>query len=229
MPRRYPAPRSRTDHQLYDPISDCTYCPMVNFCSGPVPPVGPVPAHVMLIGEAPASSEEEADPRAPIVGATWLELEPLLELAGLNRDVVWISNSVFCRPPNDPTYDDARECWEAWKPIEIACVQPRIVVLMGQIAIASLFEDAGVVVSEVRGFPVWWEPWSCWVLPTYHPAAVLHNDRYRAALNEDFRYLAALKIEALKGRAARVRERPVDAYTGKAQYRWGLPVVGGSR
>ena len=79
-------------------LSKCEECPLyegANVVEG----VGPKPANIMLIGEAPGALEDELG--EPFVGASGAKLEILLEQAGLHRDNINITNLVKHRPPRN--------------------------------------------------------------------------------------------------------------------------------
>ena len=70
-------------------LSNCKECPLyesANLVEG----VGPKPAHIMLIGEAPGALEDELG--EPFVGASGAKLEILLEQAQLCREDIYITN-----------------------------------------------------------------------------------------------------------------------------------------
>lgn len=64
-----------------------------------VPPSGPVPARIMLCGEAPGAEEEARG--EPFVGASGSELTRMLHEAGINRSECFITNVCRERPLNN--------------------------------------------------------------------------------------------------------------------------------
>ena len=56
-------------------------------------------AEVMLVGEGPGASEDEQG--IPFVGRAGQFLDDMLEIIGLDRTRVYISNIVKCRPPGN--------------------------------------------------------------------------------------------------------------------------------
>ena len=58
---------------------------------------GPVPARVMIVGEAYGEQEERAG--EPFIGASGLELNRMLHEAGIMRSECYVTNVVNARPP----------------------------------------------------------------------------------------------------------------------------------
>ena len=85
---------------LYEEIADCPACELARHRTQTVPGVGPAPAEVMCIGEAPGAREDEQG--VPFVGPAGRFLDQLLGAAGLSRETVHIANVVKCRPPREP-------------------------------------------------------------------------------------------------------------------------------
>lgn len=65
----------------------------------PVRPDGPVPARVMIVGEAPG--EREVQEGKPFVGSSGWELTKMLSEAGINRNECFVTNLARYRPPDN--------------------------------------------------------------------------------------------------------------------------------
>lgn len=206
--RNQPVP-SRMDHSLYNEIRGCSACGLRDHCKGPVPGVGPSRAQVMLIGEAPGENEDSFG--IPFTGATWLELQRYLGVADLSRDTVYLTNLVKCRPSGDPGLDDADICPDLWLDQEVAMVQPKLIVLMGQLAIRKLLGDNKLTVDATHGFPVWSDRFHCYLLPVYHPAAGFYDTRQIAHITEDFEEVGRAKL-------GHIKTRPVDEIGANTRY-----------
>lgn len=63
-----------------------------------VPPCGPVPARIMLVGEAPGADEVRLG--RPFIGASGQELDRMLHEAGISRSECFVTNLARERPPN---------------------------------------------------------------------------------------------------------------------------------
>ncbi len=84
---------------VLEDISGCTRCALAERRARIVVGDGDASARVMLIGEAPGAKEDRTG--KPFVGAAGRFLNELLDVAGLRREEVYITNVVKCRPPRD--------------------------------------------------------------------------------------------------------------------------------
>ena len=147
----------------------------------------------MIVGEAPGGSEDKSG--RPFVGRAGRMLADLLELAGLVRDDVFITNVVKARPPGnrDPRKPEV-EHHLPWLLAQLEVIQPRIVVPLGRHALAHFAPDAKI--GETHGRPLQRERL---LFPLYHPAAALHNQGLRETLREDARRLGDVLAEYRSG------------------------------
>ena len=130
-------------------------------------------AEIMLIGEGPGQHEDEQG--IPFVGRAGQLLDDMLEIIGLDRTKVYIANVVKCRPPGNrnPMPDECTPCL-GYLQRQIALVQPRVIVLLGNIALTALFGRGGI--TQARGN--WREYQGVPVMPTFHPAFLLRHEKY---------------------------------------------------
>lgn len=77
----------------------CQGCPFFHTGIGFVQPIGPEEARLRFIGEAPG--EDEVEEGAPFVGRAGAELDAAFITAGVERQKVWIGNTIQCRPPGN--------------------------------------------------------------------------------------------------------------------------------
>jgi uracil-DNA glycosylase len=157
-------------------------------CSRFVPGEGPADARAVLVSEAPGRHEDEAG--RPFAGASGRILDGLLGLAGLRRDEVYITNVVKAKPPGnrDPRATEIAHM-APWLDRELEAIDPDLVVAMGRIALGAL--APGTRVGDVHGRMVEGRHGRP-LFATYHPAAALHAQRLRGALEDDFRTLGAV-------------------------------------
>lgn len=173
---------------------NCTRCPLHSTTSTVcIWGEGPRHADIMLIGEAPGAEEERLD--RPFVGASGKQVDECLELAGLSRERVYISNVVKCRPPGnrDPTKAEAAACF-SYLAEEIQRVKPKVIVCVGRQALMALTGE--IVIARARGRLL--SPNSkvrigdAKMIATYHPAAAMYNggqrDTILSSIVEDFKY-----------------------------------------
>ena len=151
--------------------STCTRCRLSQGRTQVVYGVGDPNADLMFIGEAPGFHEDKQG--EPFVGAAGQLLNQLLGEIGIAREDVYINNTVNCRPPGnrDPLPDELDAC-KPWLDERVALIDPAVVVTLGNCATRYILGKQ-VSISRVRGQRF---PWSGrTVIPTFHPAAVLHG------------------------------------------------------
>lgn len=162
-------------------VRGCTACGLHAGRKLAVPGEGPNQADLLLIGEGPGFHENEQG--RPFVGAAGKFLEQLLASIGLSRAEAYITNVVKCRPPanRDPQPDEIAACG-AFLDRQITLIQPRLIVTLGRFSMARWF--SGESISRIHGQARQFG--QQWVYPSFHPAAALHQDRYRALIEADF-------------------------------------------
>ncbi len=167
-------------------IRVCTQCRLHAARAHAVPGEGPVPAAVLLLGEAPGRDEDASG--RPFVGRAGKILDAALDAARLPRESVFITNVVKCRPPENrrPKKDEVAAC-RGYLIAQIAGVRPRIIVTLGATALRSLL-GPGHELKASRGQPLGFS--GIPVVATYHPAGVLYNRKLEARLRHDLRKVA---------------------------------------
>ncbi|HEX5456409.1 MAG TPA: uracil-DNA glycosylase [Candidatus Saccharimonadales bacterium] len=150
--------------------------------------VGSPDAEVMFIGEAPGKNEDLKG--EPFVGAAGKFLDEMLELVGMKREDVYISNIVKYRPPNnrDPLPDEKKAFWP-FLLREINAVEPKIVATLGRHSMEYFLP--GMRISVIHGQPkrIGLGDGKVVILPLFHPAAALYNSSMRETLISDFQAL----------------------------------------
>lgn len=168
-------------------IESCTKCDLCEGRTNPVPGSGSADADIMLVGEAPGRSEDLRG--VPFVGAAGKKLDEALEHAGLNRDSVYITNVVKCRPPDNrvPTDSERAEC-RAYLELEIKAIKPKIICIMGNTAYGSLL--GGRNIMKERGKTIKQDGRDYFL--TIHPAAAIYNQKLVKTLKSDLALLARI-------------------------------------
>jgi DNA polymerase len=182
---------------IEDEVRNCKKCELWKTRRNAVPGEGSLDASLMFIGEAPGYWEDVKG--RPFVGAAGRLLDSLLERISLSRENVYITNVVKCRPPKnrDPLPIEVETC-TPYLNRQIQILQPKIIVTLGRHATsyilskAGIQENAGITRLHGRVYTAKLFGISLSVLPMFHPAAVLHNPRYRDALERDFHFLKSL-------------------------------------
>lgn len=172
--------------QLHDYMHERSSCTLKSTASNPVYGAGDPDAAICLIGEAPGKQEDLTG--TPFVGASGRILDELLSSINLEREDVYITNTVKYRPPanRDPSATEKEAC-AGWLAAEITFVAPDIIVPLGRHA-ARHFLPACVISadhgqlfsSDSHGTP------GSRLYPVFHPAASLYNPSLRPVLFADF-------------------------------------------
>ncbi len=168
-------------------IAHCTRCPLHAGRTYAVPGAGPVDAEIMFVGEAPGFYEDQKG--EPFVGRAGQFLNELLAGAKIDRQKVFVSNVIKCRPPGnrDPQPAEVEAC-RGYLERQIAIIQPEIIVTLGRHSMARAFPAEKI--SLVHGQPR--RVAGQLYFPMYHPAAALHRPSLRETVAEDFNRLRAL-------------------------------------
>jgi uracil-DNA glycosylase len=175
--------------------STCTRCRLAQGRTQVVYGVGDPNADLMFIGEAPGFHEDRQG--EPFVGAAGQLLNQLLSEIEISREAVYINNVILCRPPGnrDPLPDELEAC-QPWLDERVAIIDPSVVVTLGNWATRYIL-GRQVSISRVRGQRFPWRGRT--VIPTFHPAAVLHGggqaSSQMTALRADFDEIRAALTE----------------------------------
>lgn len=171
--------------RLADQIEVCQRCDLFRTAHRAVPGDGPAAARIILVGEAPGFNEDRQG--HPFVGAAGTFLDHLLEIAGLRREAVFITNVVKHRPPNnrDPDLAELVAC-RPWLEEQIAVINPGLIVTLGRFSLGTFFP--GAKISQVHGQLRSKD--GRYFFFMYHPAAALHQQALRQTLERDMATLA---------------------------------------
>jgi len=160
-------------NKLYEPYKNCTKCPLGLFGRKHVVlGEGNPDAQLMLIGEGPGRQEDLLN--RPFIGRSGQLLDKALELAGLSRRNVFITNIVKCRPPNNrkPFLNESNICKKILLFKQIKIIRPKIICTLGSTAIETFLEKPSRI-TQIRGKKITKDEFT--IMPTYHPAYILRN------------------------------------------------------
>lgn len=182
--------------ELYDQIRTCQKCVLAQGRTHAVPGEGPENAEILFVGEAPGFHEDRQG--RPFVGAAGKFLEELLEKIGMTREQVYIANVAKCRPPGnrDPQPAEIEAC-RPYLDRQIELLRPKLIVTLGRFSMERYFPGASI--SRIHGQPK--RVGNVIYYPMFHPAAALHQPRWRSLVEQDI-----LKIPELLARLEDVEE-----------------------
>lgn len=167
------------------PENDCRRCRLCEGRARLVMPDGDPRSPLALVGEAPGAKEDEEG--RPFVGRSGKLLDRLLEEEGLSRSVVYITNTVKCRPPGNraPTQEEMDACFPF---LEEELADRKVIITLGRSAARDLLRRDVMMRDEVN------KPQEITIrgskkllIPAYHPAASIYNAKVKDSLRETFR------------------------------------------
>lgn len=170
---------------LESQVEACRMCGLCEHIQHKVPGQGDHHSPLMFIGEGPGQVEDEQG--LAFVGPAGQLLTRMLLAIDLPRDRVYICNVVKCRPPNNrvPEPLEAAACMLHLR-MQVALVRPKVIVLLGSTAAKhTLGED--IRITRDRG--KWFERKGVWMMPTYHPSALLRDTSKKRDAWEDMQSL----------------------------------------
>ena len=183
---------------LREAEAQCTRCPLYKDATQVVPGVGPARARIMMVGEQPGDQEDKKG--KPFVGPAGRILDEALADAGIERDVVFVTNAVkhfkfdqrgkrrLHKRPN--AYEIDRCHW--WLDFERKLVRPDIVVALGATALRSV-SGRSLAINKFRGrvMPL---PDGGRMLATIHPSYILRIDDEADKRAQYRQFVADLKV-----------------------------------
>ena len=154
--------------------------------------VGDPDAEIVFIGEAPGKNEDLQG--EPFVGAAGKFLDEMLEMIGLKRAAVYITNIVKYRPPgNRDPLPEEKSAFMPYLESQLDVIEPILTVTLGRHSLNCFLPDLRI--SECHGRPKRYKDRV--YLPLFHPAAALYNGSMRQTLVDDFASIPAI-IEKIK-------------------------------
>ena len=173
--------------KLYEPYKKCIQCPLgflgrTHVVFGE----GNPDAELMFVGEAPGQDEDKQG--RPFVGRSGQLLNKALAIANINREDVFITNVVKCRPPNNrtPLPIEINTCVSILLIHQIKIVRPKIICVLGSVALNTLLGNE-YKITRVRGQIIDRETFK--IIPTYHPSYVLRSPNQSNIFYEDIKLI----------------------------------------
>ena len=161
---------------LRDAIAAYDHCDLKRGARNMVFADGSPAARVLILGEAPGVDEDRA--ARPFVGASGQLLDRMFAAIGMDRGSpdpargLYITNVLPWRPPENRDPSPAEIAM--FRPFvlrHIALADPDIIVAMGNVPLACLFDEKGILRARGQWREVMGKP----VLLMAHPAYLLHN------------------------------------------------------
>ena len=150
---------------------------------------------IMFIGEGPGADEDSQG--EPFVGRAGRLLTKMISSIGIERDDVYITNIVKCRPPENrnPTPAEISCCLPIIKK-QIEILNPKLIVTLGNIPTKTFINDA-LGITKAHGKIEHYKKWT--LVPTFHPSYLLRNRSAMPKAWEDFKIIAELAFKNING------------------------------
>lgn len=159
-------------HSVDERILKCQKCTLSQGRTNAVPGEGSLEAELMFVGEAPGRDEDLQG--RPFVGRAGQLLTKIIGAMKFNREDVYITNVVKCRPPNNrnPNKEEIETC-KNYLLEQIEMIKPRAIVALGRVA-TDFFVHSSLGMTALRGN--FREFNDIQVMPTFHPSYIIRNE-----------------------------------------------------
>ena len=182
-------------------VRACTACRLQEGRTRAVPGEGDPDTEVVFVGEGPGFNEDREG--RPFVGRAGGLLVRLLGTLGWQRDDVFITNVVKCRPPEnrDPEADEIAACAPFLRR-QLDVLDPAVVVTLGRYSMGTFLPGARISAAHGTSHPAPPETGArdALVFAMYHPAAALRSPALERESVED---MAKIPDVLLRARALR--------------------------
>ena len=147
--------------------------------------VGNPNADLMIIGEAPGYNEDKQG--EPFVGQAGQLLDKIMAAINFERSDIYIANILKHRPPDnrDPKPEE-RQRSLPYLIRQIELIDPKLILCVGRISATTLL-DKETSLGNLRN--KFHEFHGRELMVTYHPAALLYNQKYKRPTWEDVQLL----------------------------------------
>ncbi|SDZ40592.1 DNA polymerase [Proteiniborus ethanoligenes] len=160
---------------------------------------------IMMIGEAPGAKEVEY--KKPFVGSAGKYLDEFLSILNLDKDKLYITNTVKFRPTKEgkrpgtktnraPNKNEIEE-FKGFLLEEIDIINPKIIVTLGNVPLKTLLNDDEISIGNTHGNKLFIKikEVEYIIFPLYHPAAVIYRRELKEVYLKDLKKLADLLID----------------------------------
>jgi len=176
-------------NELRQQMRLCTNCSLWETRTQVITGQGTLGAKLMLLGEAPGGHEDLVSGQA-FTGEAGHQLEEFLQFINLERNQIYLTNTVKCRPtrPSDrgrygpyanrrPKVSEIKAC-SYWLDQELKLLSPQLVITLGTVPLSRILGE-NTSLKERHGVPFFSEPYRTWIFPLFHPAAVIYNQKLK--------------------------------------------------
>ncbi len=193
--------------ELNEEIALCQQCEIARYRTKVVPGEGAENADILFIGEAPGWYEDQQG--RPFVGQAGQYLDKLLASINLKREQVYIANVIKCRPQGnrDPLPVEIQNC-RKWLERQIELIHPKMIVTLGRYSMEMFFP--GKSIGKIHGTTKKQDNVIYYAM--YHPAAALHQQSLRQAIEADMLRIPSLLAQAESMAEAKQQPRQLGMF-----------------
>jgi len=172
-------------------VINCKKCDLYRTRTNSVFGNGKNDSEIFFIGEAPGRNEDKQG--LPFVGRAGKILDELLDSINIDRNDVYISNIIKCRPPKNrnPKKSEIDIC-SKYLNDQLDIIKPKLIIPLGNYASMFILEKFGYKVDKISNihgkiFPYESKYGEIKIIAMYHPAAVIYNPNKKEILFRDFK------------------------------------------
>ena len=197
---------------IADEVRACTNCRLHETRTQAVPGEGNPDTEVVFVGEGPGFNEDREG--RPFIGRAGALLGKFLGTLDWQREDVFITNIVKCRPPEnrDPEPDEISAC-APYLRRQLEVLDPALVVTLGRFSLGQFMP--GQRISQAHGTTQPVDPATgaanAMAFALYHPAAALRAPEIEKTSLVDVARIPAALLEARARRAAATPVAPAPA------------------
>ena len=194
------AARDAAWEELRGRVAACRRCGLCETRTNTVFGQGAVHTPIVMVGEGPGADEDAQG--LAFVGRAGQLLTKILSAAGIDRESVFITNVVKCRPPNNrtPTQEEMLKCGDFLE-AQLLLLRPRILVCLGNTPLKWLLRTSEGI-TALRGR--WFDWRGVRLFPMFHPSYLLRNDSRQKGSPKD---LTWQDVQNLKARLDEITKR----------------------
>lgn len=178
--------RQRELDVIQSEVQSCQLCPeLVSSRRQTVFGVGNITPRLVFVGEGPGADEDRTG--EPFVGAAGKLLNKILTACKLERDEVYILNTVKCRPPGNrnPSPTELDNCW-GYAERQLEILRPEFICCLGSVAAKRVLKTTQSLGRLRQRFHKYR---GSRVVVTYHPAYLLRNESAKKHVWEDMKLI----------------------------------------
>jgi len=171
--------------EIQQELRDCRLCPLHEGRSQVVPGSGSGASRLMVIEEQPGESEESIG--NPLAGEAGELFDKMLQAIGLQREQVYLTSLVKCRPPGDrePSEAEIHTC-RSYLSRQIAAVNPMVICGLGPLT-ARILTGSPQPLFRLRGR--FHDFHGTPLLVSFHPRFLIRNAEMKKASWQDLQLI----------------------------------------